>query len=439
MNFNYLLRGIILTAAASPFLLQAQTDTSTWKRNLHFQQTIVTQGHSNFSAPYTGTNSLLPQEDAQTSLTTTLFLAGKLSKSLTAYINAELAGGAGISLARGVAGFTNGETFRVGDPKPQVYIARVYIRGVIPLTAATELQEDAPNCIAERVPLSYIAISAGKFGIADFIDQNRYSHDPRSQFLNWSLMGNGAWDYPANTRGYTWGVMIEYITPGWVVRFASTLVPKEANGPYLDLQADKSRAESIELEKHYSIGSRKGSARIMGFFNQAHMGNYKDATNLPEYNLDITLNRAFGRSKYGAGINIEQEITPSTGLFARASWNDGRNETWAFTEIDQSASAGIVINGKSWKRPFDNLGIAAVANGISQDHRDYLKAGGYGFIIGDGALNYSTEFISELYYSGQVHQNFWITPDLQLVINPAYNRDRKGPVLVYALRGHFEF
>ena len=359
------------------------------------------------------------------------------------YFNPEVAGGSGLSGARGIAGFTNGETFRIGDPAPNLYLARLYLRQVFALGTATDVDLDDLNQVAGPTPRRYFALNLGKFSVADFFDQNSYSHDPRTQFMNWSLMSAGGWDYAANTRGYTVGGVFEYVTPDFTARFGSTLMPKLANGPILDFDYGTAHAETVELTKVYHLKGRQGTIRALGFRNVAAMATYRSAVALAQATgeqPDVVNVRRAGHTKIGFGLNAEQEIARNVGLFARVSYNDGKNETWAFTEIDHSASLGIASTGDRWQRPDDRLGAALVVNGLSPEHRAYLAAGGYGFIVGDGALNYGLEQIGEVYYSFALptyHAS--ISPDYQLVINPAYNRDRSGPVHVVAVRLHVEF
>jgi high affinity Mn2+ porin len=409
--------------------------------NLHFQQTVVPQYHPYFQASYSDTFSLQQKAESEVSLTTTFFAGLRLWKNSEVYFNPELAGGSGLSQARGVAGFTNGETFRIGNPKPQIYLARLYLQQLFPLSHHQERRDDAANQLPGKKATEYISISLGKFSIADFFDQNKYSHDPRSQFLNWSLMSNGAWDYPANTRGYTVGCIIEYIRPSLEIRYGAVMVPKQANGNKLDNTIRESHSQSLELSRFFRINDKKGAIRLLVFYTNASMGNYKSA--IDEIQLsqrpDISLTRAPGRNKYGFGLNMQQDLTINTGIFLRASWNDGKNETWAFTEIDRAMSAGIVTRGNAWNRKEDVCGFAIAANGISRDHQRYLQAGGHGFMIGDGNLNYGPEIITELYYNFCLHeQHFWVSPDYQFIIHPAYNKDR-GPVHVIAMRFHVAF
>ena len=414
---------------------------SNW--SVHFQQTIIHQWHNDLSPRYEGDFSLQAREQAKLSLTTTAFIGRKLWKGAAVYFNPEVAGGSGLSGATGIAGAPNGETFRIGDPAPQVYLARLYLRQLWALSKETADFEDDINQVAGPRPTRYLALNVGKFSIADYFDQNNYSHDPRTQFFNWSLMGAGGWDYPANTRGYTVGAMLEYVAPQWALRAGLSAMPTDANGPTLDFHYNKAQSLTVEVTKPYTLGGHPGTVRLLGFRNQAAMGSYRLAVREAAAQFttpDVTAVRAERRTKYGISLNAEQEIAENVGLFARISYNDGKNETWAFTEIDQSASLGVVSTGTRWHRPDDRLGAAMLVNGISAEHRAYLAAGGYGFIIGDGALNYGLEQIGELYYSIALPKyHAAISPDYQLVINPAYNRDRSGPVHVVAVRLHVEF
>jgi high affinity Mn2+ porin len=407
--------------------------------SFHFQQTVIMQAHNKLAVPYSGLHSLQSDEGIKSSLTSTMFIGRKLWKGAAVYVNPEIAGGEGLSGALGVAGFVNGETFRIGEPKPALYIGRAYIKQHISLGGNKIALDNGANQIQEEISEKGINLIFGKFAISDFMDNNGFSHDPRSQFFNWSLMSNGAWDYSANTRGYTWGGVIEYYTAKWAVRYGIVLEPKEANGQVLDTNVTRQQGQVLEIERKYTLGGKKGTVRIMAFFNNAMMGNYKQATkDTAIYHLDITQTRNFGRSKYGFGINMEQQLTDEIGMFARTSWNDGHNETWAFTEIDNSVSIGFVSNMSKYKRPNDKFGIAFVSNGISEDHKNYIAAGGLGFIIGDGKLNYTRENILETYYSARITDAFFLSLDYQFVANPAYNKDR-GVVNVLGIRGHIEF
>jgi len=419
-------------------IASAQDTAKTGRTSLHFQQTVITQYKPSFSAPYTGLNSLLPAEETQSSITSTLFGAARLWKGAEAYFNPEISGGAGLSKTLGVAGFPNGETFRVGGAEPRIYIARLYLKQTFEWGKEKDTIEDDLNQLAGLRSKRYFSFTVGKFGMADFFDGNNFSHDPRTQFMNWALMDNGAWDYPANTRGYAIGATAELGQPTWTLRFAFTMVTTVPNQSVWDAKIGKANTQTIEFEKRYAIGGQKGTLRILTFLNNGKFGNYRDAIaqNPAAPNVDSTQN--YGRHKYGFGINTDLYLTKDFGVFAKASINDGHTETWFFTEIDRSFTFGGVLKGTSWKRADDEMGLAFIVNGLSADHRDYLAAGGYGFLIGDGKLNYSPEMIAEFYYKINAYQKkFWLTPDYQFILHPAYNADR-GPVNVLGIRAHVE-
>lgn len=431
------------------FFAYAQDSTSLLKDSgwsAHFQLTVITQNHAGFKAKYTGTNSLQDTvELGATSITSTIFLGRELWKGAAIYFNPELSGGRGLSYAVGVAGALNGETYRIGDAAPVVSVARAYIQQNIALGNDYEDQQDAANQVTGKITSSRITISGGKFSMADFYDKNSFSHDPRSQFMNWSLMSNGAWDYPANTKGYTYGLVVELIKPTWALRLSSVAVSKIANHPEMEYEFGKAHSETAEFEHQININKRKGIVRLLLSYTASRAPSYQDGLNALKTNDSFLLkvisgnaeNTSFGGKKKGVGINIEQEITNDIAVFARAGWNDGKYVTWAFTEIDQTAHVGFSFKGTKWKRKDDVAGIAAVVNGISSDHREFLKDGGYGFIIGDGALNYGHEEIIETYYNLKLFSSVTLGFDYQFVNHPAYNKDR-GPVHVFGIRAHVE-
>lgn len=424
--------------------LQAQ-DTSfakTGKYSLHWQTTLIPQYHFNFKAPYSGTNSLLPSEPARASFTTTFFLNYKPAKNTYIVFNPEVAGGKGFSQTLGIAGFTNGEIYRIGNPKPQAYIARLYVEHRFPLSARKEKVEDDENQVGETTNRDYLSIVVGKFSLADFFDASEISNDPRNQFLNWSLMGSGAWDYPANTRGYTMGMVTQLMYHNFHVRGALTTVPTEANGPELQFKWGKAMGMILEFEKKKLIqkNSRNYTDASLGlYWNKARMGSYALSVQkaLATFTTpDITDTREYGRDKKGWYISVDNHFN-KIHQYINYSRNDGLNETWAFTEIDRSFATGLRFDGSIWQRKNDHFGIAFVVNGLSDDHKRYLALGGYGFLIGDGKLNYGTENIVETYYSWNPWKGLFISPDYQFILHPAYNKDR-GPVHVVSLRLHAE-
>ncbi|WP_294965986.1 carbohydrate porin [uncultured Flavobacterium sp.] len=410
------------TLLVSAFSFSQETD-SIRKYSLRFQMTSIYQYHPNFQADYSGTNSMDPKEEGALSLTSTLFFDLPLWKGATATFNPEMSGGQGLSQARGLGGFPNGETFRIGDAKPVVYVARMLLEQKFQFKNNKSLQ-----------------LVFGKFGLSDYFDNNAYSHDPRTQFLNWSLMTYGAWDYAANTRGYTDGLYANYQFDSWQIRASLSALPTYANGPNVEFNFKNSNAVNVEIEKQIVFSNNDTSnIKLLGFRNIAGMGNYNEANSSFTTIPDIKSTRKDGRTKYGIGLNMDYTHGDSWGFFARISYNDGKNETWAFTEIDQSAQLGINLKGKMWNRKDDFAGVAIVANGLSDSHREYQRLGGNGFMIGDGTLNYGIEHIVEVFYSFLVpNTKITLSPDYQFAMNPAYNKDR-GPVQFLAIRFHTEF
>ncbi len=432
----------VILIASFPAAAQIIKDSSIQKNwSLHLQATVIPQYHFNFAAKYSGNNSLQTSEGTKVSFTNTYYVGRRLWRNAAIFINAEIAGGEGLSKATGIAGFPNGETFRIGSAEPKLYLARAYIEQKFPLSDDKELIEDDQNQLRQYRAISYLAIRAGKFSVADFFDDNSYSHDPRTDFMNWSLMSAGAWDYPANTRGYTNGLVIELKKVDWALRGGLIQVPEFANGQVLDKNINNAFGSVVEAEKQFHLNKiDKIVIRLGGFYNKARMGNYNEAVKeglIQFLSPDITANRKYSRDKTGFYINAEHQFQ-NGGTFYRYSWNDGNNETWAFTEIDRSFSTGLSLNGNAWKRLGDKIGIAYTGNGISKPHRKYLENGGYGFIIGDGKLNYGTENVFELFYGYNIKElHLLLSPDYQFIIHPAYNKDR-GPVQTVALRLHFE-
>lgn len=431
---------IPILVIAQPALRAQQADTPVNKRfSIHVQSTVIPQHHFDVMSPYAGMNSLLPHEPTRTSFTATLYAAYRFANHSYIVFNPEVAGGKGISKTLGIAGFPNGEIYRVGDPKPKPYIGRLYLEQRFPLSSIKGQMDDEQNQVKENNNKEYISILAGKFSLTDFFGNTVYSHDPRTQFFNWSLMGQGGWDYPANTRGYTFGAVVQAVFSNWALRYANTFVPTEANGMNLQWKGGKAMGMVIEVEKDnlfYKDSAHNSVLHAGIFWNNARMGNYNQALKQPDA-PDVTTTREFGRDKWGGYASLDNSFGYFH-FFVKGSWNDGKNETWAFTEIDRSGAAGVQLDGNLWKRNDDKLGVAYVANGLSKDHRNYLSAGGYGFLIGDGKLNYSAEQILEIYYSLGLLNHVYISPDYQFIANPAYNKDR-GPVHVVSVRFHVEF
>jgi high affinity Mn2+ porin len=419
---------------------KAETPVEPERWNLFYQATSIGQYHGTFRSPYSGPFSLQNRMERDVSLTSTLFLGLRLEKNTVLYFDPEIAGGRGFSGVDGLANSSNGELPRVASATPKPYLARLYIAHDFAFGKETESQESEENQLAGPRPVKRYTVSAGRFTLTDFFDNNRYSHDPRTQFIGWAVMFNGAWDYPADVRGYTWGWVHEFRTRKWSFRYASAAMPRVANGLRFDRRLFRNRGDVFEGEYRYTIGKHSGAIRLLNYENHANAGDYAEAIREAELNggtPSVISTRRNGTLKYGFGLNAEQEITKDIGVFGRLGWNDGKTESFAFTAIDRLATAGISITGQRWHRQFDTVATELTISGISGVHASYLARGGYDFLIGDGRLRYGRETISETYYSARLFPGFFATFDLQHVANPAYNRDR-GPVWIPSLRLHAE-
>jgi hypothetical protein len=406
------------------------------------QGNFIRQQHPTFGAQYTGPNSFTPGKDHATSRVETLYTGFRITNRLEILTDVESAGGAGLSNALGIAGFTNVDVVRNPTLSEDPYVARVMLHYTIPLSKETTETTRNPLSLAPVVPVRRLELRAGKMSTVDFFDLNSVGSDSHLQFMNWAAVNNGAFDYAADTRGYTYGLVAEYYAENWAARFGEMLMPTVANGITLDWDVARARGENYEFEYHPTFLPKRATVvRALGFENHGNMGNYREAIDgylsgkdaVP----DVTLYRKQGRVKYGFGLNGEQELTPLWRAFFRLGWNDGHTESFAYTEIDRTAEVGSDLRGTPWHRPQDKVGVAVVGNGISGDHKRYLELGGLGFILGDGSLNYGIEKILETYYTAHVWRGVSVALDYQHVTDPGYNRDR-GPASVVSFRVHIE-
>ncbi len=414
--------------------LQAQEAPEKW--NLSWQATSIGQYHGTFPSPYASSTSLQSYPERDVSLTTTLFFGLRLTDNTSLYFNPEVAGGRGFSGVNGLANSSNGELPRVATAEPKPYIARLYVSHDFSWGSETEKTESGPNQLGGDRKVNRYTITAGRFTLTDFFDNNRYSHDPRSQFMGWGVMYNGAWDYPADVRGYTWGWVHELHLKDWSFRYASAAMPRTANGLRFDRRILVNRGDVVEAERRWAVSDHAGTVRLLGYANHSDAGTYADALAKPGL-PDVTTTRRNGTIKRGFGINFEQEVISDLGIFGRLGWNDGKTESFAFTAIDRLATIGTSVSGKRWHRKEDTVATEVTRSGLSRIHQQYLEAGGHDFLIGDGALRYSCETIWESYYNARLFPGFSVSFDLQHIANPAYNRDR-GPLWVPSLRLHWE-
>jgi len=414
-------------------------DSERW--NIFYQATSIGQYHGTFHSPYSGANSLQDYPERDVSLTTTLFLSLRLTPLTTLVFDPEIAGGRGFSGVNGLANSSNGELPRVASAEPKPYLARLFVTHDFALGSETESVESDENQLAGTRPVKRYTITAGRFTLTDFFDDNKYTHDPRTQFMGWAIMYNGAWDYAADVRGYTWGWVHELHLRNWSFRYASAAMPKVANGSQLDRRILVNRGDVVEGERRWTIGKHDGAARLLGYTNHADAGNYAEAIRLARANggvPDVIATRRNGTLKYGLGISADQEVTKDIGAFMRLGWNDGKTESFAFTSVDRLATGGASLNGARWHRPNDTIAGELTVGGISGVHALYLAMGGHDFLIGDGRLEYGPEYIPEWYYRARLFPGFFASYDMQHVTNPAYNEQR-GPVWIYSIRLHMEF
>jgi high affinity Mn2+ porin len=410
----------------------------TW--NVHGQLTFIGQGYGQFHSPYFGDNSLFGGGQYKNTTSATAFIGVRPWAGTEIYVNPEFMQGNGLSDTFGLGGFPNGEAQKSGFPIPRMNIGRVFVRQTFGLGGEQETIEDGPNQLAGKQDISRITVTAGKFQVTDLFDNNAYSHDPRTSFLNWTLQCCGAYDWTMDKVGYTWGAAIDFNQKYWAFRVGYFLVPIISNDNRFDTQISKHGEYIAELELRYSLFSQPGKLRLMAWANVANAGSYSEAlaepVDTPNY-PDITLTRNT-RTNYGFLVNVEQAVTDQLGMFSRVSWNPGRTEILGWTDVNQSFSLGAVLRGNAWGRPYDKIGVAGIINGLSPDARAYFAAGGLGILIGDGALNYRPEKIFEAYYAYSLNKWSVLTFDYQFIADPAYNADR-GPVSFYAMRFHAEF
>ena len=395
------------------------------------QATFILQGHPAFRSPYRGESSLAPVANARNTLSTDLILGRSLWQGAEVIFNPSITRGFGVSNARGLAAYPNNEAFRLGSTEPTFYVPRLFFRQTIGLSADTVPADDDPLRFTRPLPRERITITLGKFSTFDIFDDNRYAHDPRTQFLNWALVAGSAVDYAADARGYTLGAALEWENGNWALRGGYFQVARRANGLFLDPALTRAYQLLGSIERFWRIGEREGAIRFIGGITRARMSRWSDLFQTGFENFDI--NPGGYRRKLTGGISFDQQITSDFGVFARLSAGDGRVQSWMFTEHDASIAAGGALRGERWGRPADTIGLGTNIGFASAGRRRYLEAGGIGFIVGDGRLNYRPEWVTELYYDARVVAGVNMAANYQLAVNPGFNADR-GPVHLFALR-----
>jgi hypothetical protein len=416
------------------------------------QANSILQAHGHFHSPYQGPNSLIDDVEEKASEVTTLYLGYQLRPD-TRYntdliVDFENAGGRGISQSLGLAGETNLDVVRNPNLSIVPYLSHGEIHQIIGLTGEMTDQERGPFALAAKVPVRRFEIRIGKMSLPDTLDINSVGSDSHLQFTNWTIDNNGAWDYAADTRGYTVGGILEYDDRAWSARYAIAAISTVANGITLDWAFSRANGQNWEFELRKGLvapllnSKREGAVRILGYVNHAHMGDYRES--VEQYlagkvtTPDITQTRRFGAVKYGFGLNAEQEVTDSLRVFARFGWNEDQHESFNYTEVGQTILFGGDYNGRDWHRSNDKLGVALVSNAIKRDHQNYLHYGGLGFLLGDGNLTYGREDIAEWYYNAHVWRGLYGMLGGTEIAHPGYNIDR-GPVYVTTVRAHIDF
>jgi high affinity Mn2+ porin len=438
-----LLSAAALIGTSGSAAAQASGSADWLPQVLGTQVTAIAQGLGGFHALYSGPMSLVSDGDHALSHTYGIYLGARVAPALDAYLDVEMARGSGISHASGLAGVTNGDVLRQGtaDLGNGPYVARAFVRLSLPLGGEMDTVARSIDQLAEPVAQRRMEVLAGKLAASDIFDVNRYANSTRTQFLNWGLFQNTAWDFAADTRGYTNGLALAWVTPRFALRAGSFQMPRRANGNVFDSDLRRARGDNVELT--LGVLPAEGTVRLLAYQNHARMGDYWDALARAEATVtrpDIVADDAPGRVKRGLGLNVEQPLADSgeTGLFLRMGHDYGTTESFAFTEVEGHLSGGIQVAGGHWARPLDRLGFAAVRHTINDAHQAYLAAGGLGFLLGDGALTYGPEAILESYYRTQLGPYVQLGPDVQYVRNPGYNRDR-GPAWVTSLRANLRY
>jgi len=405
---------------------------------LRGQATIISQSKPWIRSLYEGQNSITPKASSRNTESLDLVVGRRLWQNAEFVAVPTVTRGYGFSNSLGVAGFPNGEAFRLGTTDPVVWLSRAFIRQTIDISYDAQGTDPDPMRFTGPLATERITITTGKISAWDFFDDNRYAHDARTQFMSWGLVATGAFDFVADARGFTEGAVLEWENGTYALRGGVFRVAKDANSLALDTRYLKGLQYLLQGERAWFLGSQPGMLRVLGGVSHVRSSRWNDLTTAVLAGLPYDNYKRSYRSKYMVALNAEQQLNTTFGVFARLGWNNGREQNWMFTEMDWSVSAGVSANGLRWGRPGDTLAMGFNLGGISAAHQRFLEAGGIGFITGDGALNYAPEMVLESYYDMRLAPGLFAALGWQLVKNPAYNRDR-GPVPVVAFRLHAAF
>ena len=414
--------------------------------NFRGQTTFVWQGYPAIRSPYAGANSLPGSGEGRDTWDVTLYAGVRLWHGAELWVDPEIDQGFGLMDSHGAAGFPSAEAYKLGSAYPYARVQRYFVRQTIDLGGETQKVDADINQFAGSQTANRLVLTVGKFAVVDIFDTNKYANNAKSDFLNWSVVNAGSFDYAGDGWGYSYGAAAEWYQGRFTLRggiFDLSATPAGGISPTgADLDPTFDQFQLVgEIEERHELWGQPGKLKITGFLSRGRAGSFQDAVDLALATgqpADINAVRMYS-SRPGVSLNLEQQVSQNWGVFARAGWADGNIEPWDFTDIDRSVSAGVSINGKQWGRPDDTIGIAGVVNGISGVHEAFLNAGGLGILVGDGQLpNPGLEQIVEMYYSYALSASSRLTFDYQFIANPAYNTDR-GPVNVFAGRYHTAF
>jgi high affinity Mn2+ porin len=429
--------------------LSGDTVNQNW--NIHGQITETPQGDLAFPALYSGANSLTRGGEVQETFTADLFAGTRLWHGAEIHTDALLWKGFGLTNDKGIEAFPNGDAFKLGTVNPHFMFAHLFIRQTIGLGGKREPVPDGPLTLGGVRDISRLTITLGRLTPTDMFDNNAYAQDPHTQFMNWAMITNLSWDFPADSVGYTTGLVVEFNQPKWALRYGFFQVPNTQNGFTADDQIltfphaggdgpfFRSWGMVTEFERRYA-NAHPGVIRVLSFVNEANTIGYREATPLLRVNgpgADLSSASAF-RRKYGFGLNWEQKIADDVGVFSRLGWDNGQVQGWMYNDSNWTASLGTSVKGTPWRRTRDTFGLAFVVSGASRSNQEFLEAGGTDILDGDGALTYGSEKVIEAYYNFAIWKSIQVTPDYEFVDNPAFNRDR-GPVSVFGIRLHGQF
>jgi len=428
----------LATLTSPAIAADGDSTPQTWA--IHGQATFVLQAHPDLRSPYEGPNSLRGQGEAKETFDATLYAGFRPWSGAEIWVNPEIDQGFGLSNTLGVAGFPSGEAYKVGKAQPYAKLPRWFLRQTINLGGDSENVDADLNQLGGRQRSNRLVVTVGKFSVVDVFDTNEQAHDPRSDFMNWTIIDAGTFDYAANAWGYTYGAAAELYAGPWAFRAGAFDLSDVPNSERLDPRFSQYEFDG-EIEHRHSILGQPGKLKVTLYLNHGRMGRFEDAIRLAEQTggpADIAAVRQT-RNRAGISFNLEQQVSKSTAMFVKGGLTNGNIEPYEFTDVDRTLAVGATVKGTGWGRGDDTVGVAGVVNGITRVHQQFLHAGGLGILVGDGKLPHpGGEYLAEAYYDVALAKPLHLSFDAQLVVHPGYNRDR-GPVPVGGLRLHAQF